>query len=100
MASFVGFVNLEDTLIAPVLVRDNQLQAVLTDSPPTFRVYGAGVYMGVAGAAVALDTTGLYVYSVPALATAGFVAGQTYFVLISGTVGGVPFAALQTFGVT
>lgn len=101
MASFVGFVDLDDTLRAPVLVRDNQLQPVAADDTPRFRIYGSldgeMSYMGVSGIAMPLDVTGLYSYAAPINDSDGFVAGNTYFVLISGSVDGIPFASLQVF---
>ncbi len=55
--SFVGYVQLEDTLHAAALVRDAALTPVNVDGSLTFRVYGpSGLVASVTSAAAVLDT--------------------------------------------
>ncbi len=53
---FVGFVNLEDTLNAPVLLLDSARTPVNADGPPVVRVYGPlGLLTAATTAAAELD---------------------------------------------
>jgi hypothetical protein len=99
---FLGFVEIESAIPITALAKNGNAPVNL-DAPPTFRIYGpAGLMTGGTGVLPVLDgtVTGLYGAQFTPSAANGFASGQTYTVLIRGTISSSPWGDVSTFVVT
>ncbi len=95
---FDGFVTLEGTLVARVLVRNSSNTPVAPDAAPTYRIYGpSGLMASGTGTTTVGDVTGLYSVSIAALAANGYEAGESYAVVFSGLISSVGWGELHVF---
>ncbi len=99
---FVGFVNLEASLVGLLITREwNQIPTDATGAP-IYRIYGPDGFM-FSGSSTLLDedeTNGAYTYEIEATSANGFASGKGYFILHSYTVTGVTYGALHSFQVS
>lgn len=99
--SFVGYVELGDTLVGSLLTENASRVPTDATGLPTGRVYGPSGYLLSLTCALLDDasTTGLYSWSIEATTANGFASGQSYSVLLSATVSGVVYGTLISFQV-
>jgi len=88
MAAFGGYVDLEDTLVVPVLTVNASDVPTPADSTPTFIIYspsaGTAIDSGTCTTPGSISSvTGAYVVSQAINAASGYAAGTTYFCLVS-----------------
>tara|TARA_Y100000310_G_C20341148_1_gene649872 strand:+ start:135 stop:443 length:309 start_codon:yes stop_codon:yes gene_type:complete len=101
---FAGFVNLGDTLVAPVLTITAAEVPIDADSAPTYAMYdedGNSIEAGTCTDPNDLDTIdGAYIVSEDILAGDGYAAGKTYFCLVSYEISSNARRQVLTFTVT
>jgi hypothetical protein len=99
---FLGFVEIESAI--PIVTLAKNVNApVALDAAPAFRVYGpAGLMANGTGTLPIYDAavTGLYGAAFTPSAVNGFARGQTYTVLIRGTISSAQWGDVSTFVVT
>jgi hypothetical protein len=100
---FVGFVNLENTLYAPLLTINVLGQPADSDAAPTIKIYEydfSSVLVSGTTASSVSSATGVYLISQNITSALGFAAGNNYTVITNWDVAASARQAAQVFHVS
>lgn len=101
--AFIDYVDIEGTLVFPILTEDVGGEAVNADSPPTYDILSAdqsAVLVDDVATTAISGRTGVYRVSQSITAALGFAAGNTYTLIASWDVNGSARQKAYTFKVT
>lgn len=103
MESYAGFIELSDTLIAPMTTHSSTLVAAAPDAAPTCNIYSADMASVLVSTLTLLgpitSQTGCYYISQAITSGLGFEAGKKYSAIVSYAISATNYKKIITFNV-